>query len=126
MRTILEQPESTSNVHYIALAPENRVEEFLATHPSVQQYLLDAREPLHQAFGKHIDKVSVIATSNLEMMEGEYLVCRIQTTLPAEQALACLNTFDESWDLENSQRVEGRVIFNVTFPPSLVSPGVII
>jgi hypothetical protein len=118
MRTILEQPESTSNVHYIALAPENRVEEFLATHPSVQQYLLDAREPLHQAFGKHIDKISVIATSNPEMMEGEYLVCRIQTTLPAEQALACLNTFDESWDLENSQRVEGRVIFNVTFPPS--------
>jgi hypothetical protein len=118
MRTILEQPDSASNVHYVALSPEHRVEEFLATHPSVQQYLLDAREPLHKAFGKDIDQVSVVATTNPEMMDGEFLVCRIQTPLPAEQALACLNTFDESWDLENSQRVEGRVIFNVTFPPS--------
>ncbi len=116
MRTILEQPESTINVHYVALSPENRVEEFLATHPNVQQYLLDAREPLYQAFGKDIDQVSVVATTNPEMMDGEFLVCRIQTTLPAEQALARLHTFDESWDLENSHRVEGRVIFNVTFP----------
>ena len=122
MRTILEQPDSQPDnaikVHYVALSPENRVEEFLATHPNVQQYLLDAREPLHAAFGKAIDKVSVIATTNPEMMDGEFLLCRIQTPLSAEKALACLNTFDESWDLENSQRVEGRVIFNVTFSPA--------
>jgi hypothetical protein len=118
MRTILEQPDSGINVHYVALSPEHRVEEFLATHPSVQQYLLDAREPLQRAFGKAIDQVSVIATTNPEMMDGEFLVCRIQTTLPAKEALARLHTFDESWDLENNQRVDGRVIFNVTFSPS--------
>jgi hypothetical protein len=117
MRTILEEPDSTINVHYVALAPENRVEEFLATHPSVQQYLLDAREPLHKAFGKDIEKVSVIATINPEMMDGEFLVCRIQTSLPAAQAVARLTAFDEAWDLENSQRTQGKVIFNVTFAP---------
>jgi len=112
------QPDNAINVHYVALSPDNSVEEFLATHPQVQQYLLDAREPLSKAFGKKIDQVSVVATTNPEMMDGAFLLCRIQTPLPADQAVGCHNAFDESWDLENSQRVEGRVIFNVTFSPS--------
>jgi hypothetical protein len=121
MKAILEQPDSEQldsvfHVAYVAMPPENRVEAFLATHPQVEQYLLDARAPLQHAFEKHMDTVSVIATTNPEMMEGEFLVCRIQTSLPAAQALARLNAFDDAWNLANNPRTEGRVVFNVTFP----------
>lgn len=116
MRSILEQPDRASSVHYIAIPPENKVEEFLSEHPSVTQYLLDAKEPLQKAFGKDIDKVSVTATTNPEMTEGEFLVCSIQTSLSAVQALARLNAFDESWGLDNSQRAQGKVVFTVAFP----------
>jgi hypothetical protein len=116
MSTHLEQLNNDIKVYYVAEPPETKVEEFLAAHPNVQQYLLDAKEPLHQAFGKDMEQVSVVATTNPEMMEGEFLVCHIRTSLSPERALACLNAFDEAWDLENSQRIGGRVIFNVAFP----------
>jgi hypothetical protein len=102
-------------VTYVAVPPENKVEEFLAAHPDVQQYLLDARRPLQHAFGNDIAQVSVIATTNPDMMDGDFLVCRIQTSLPPEQALARLHMFDEAWDLEHNQRIQGRVVFNLSF-----------
>ena len=94
MTCILEQPATGSRVHYIATTPEKKIEDFFAQHPGVKQYLLDAREPLHQAFGKGVDKVYVTVTTNPEMGDGEFLVCSIQTSLSAEQAHTCLNQFD--------------------------------
>ena len=118
MRPILpyEQPDKAGGVPYIAFPSEHKVEEFLAQHPDVTQYLLDAREPLQKAFGKGVDKVSVTVTSNPEMAEREFLVCSIQTSLPAKQAHACLTQFDETWGLDNIQRAQGKVVFTVAFP----------
>jgi hypothetical protein len=117
MKPILtsEQPDKAGGVFYFALPPEQKVEEFLKQHPVVTQYLLDAREPLQKAFGKDIDKVSVASATNPEMAEGGFLVCSIQTSLPPARALTCLNRFDESWGLDNSQRAQGMVVFTVTF-----------
>jgi hypothetical protein len=115
MPSILEPSGTSSGVHYIAI-PSEKVEHFLAQHPGITQYLLDAKEPLQRAFGKKATQVSIAVTSNPEMAEGEFLVCSIQTSLPAKQAHACLTKFDETWGLDNIQRAQGKVIFTVAFP----------
>ena len=113
MTSILEQPHTASNVLYITLNPEP-VERFLAEHPSVTQVLIEARAPLQDAFGKDV-QVSVTATSNSGVAEGEFLVSSIQTSLSAVQAHACLDTFDETWWLDNAPRAQGQLIFTVAF-----------
>ena len=115
MPSMLEQSDTSSSVHYVATTPEQKVEDFLAQHPGVTQYLLDARTPLQHAFGKEADKVSVTVSSTPEMADGEFLVCSIQTSLSAEQALARLNAFDQAWGLDNIPRAQGKVIFTVAF-----------
>jgi hypothetical protein len=114
MTPILEQPHVANNVHYIALNPEP-VQRFLEQHPGVTQVLLDAKKPLQDAFGKDV-KVSVTVTSNPEIAEGEFLVSSIQTSLSAMDAHARLDTFDETWWLDNVSRAEGQVIFTIAFP----------
>lgn len=113
MTPILEQPHTTSHVHYIALNPEP-VERFLAEHPGVTQVLLEAKKPLRDAFGKGV-QVSVTVTSNPEVAEGEFLVSRIQTSLSARQARSRLDRFDETWWLDNAPRAEGQLIFTIAF-----------
>jgi hypothetical protein len=115
MTPILEQPERTGGVHYIAAPPEKKVEAFLMQHPGVSQYLLDAKEPLQRAFGQDATRVAVAVTSNPEMAEGDFLVCSIQTSLPAKQAHVRLTKFDETWGLDNIQRAQGKVVFTIAF-----------
>ena len=113
MTPILEQPHTTSHVHYMAVNPEP-VERFLAEHPSVTQVLLEAKKPLQDAFGKDV-QVSVAVTSNPEVAAGEFLVSSIQTSLSARRAHARLDKFDETWWLDNAPRVQGQLIFTVAF-----------
>jgi|SRR5262249_1144799 len=113
---MLESSDTSSRVHYIATPPEKQVEDFLAQHPGVTQYLLDAKEPLQRAFGKAATLVSIAVTRNREMAEEEFLVCSIQTSLSAKQAHACLTKFDETWGLDNIHRAKGKVVFSVAFP----------
>lgn len=113
MPSILEQPEESHSVHYINLN-QPQVESFLEQHPSVAQVLLEAREPLQNAFGKDIH-VSVTVTSNPEVADGAFLISSIQTSLSAVQAHACLDKFDETWWLNNAPRAQGQLIFTVAF-----------
>ena len=113
MTPILEHPHTANHVHYIALHAEP-VEQFLAAHPRVTQVLLEAKAPLQDAFGKDV-QVSVTVTSNPEIVDGEFLVGSIQTSLSAGQAHACLDTFDESWWLDNAPRAQGQLIFTIAF-----------
>ena len=78
MTPILEQPHTTSHVHYMAVNPKP-VERFLAEHPIVTQVLLEAKKPLQNAFGKDV-QVSVAVTSNPEVAEEDFLVSSIQTS----------------------------------------------
>ena len=51
MTPILEQPHTTSHVHYMAVNPEP-VERFLAEHARVTQVLLEAKNPYKTSLGR--------------------------------------------------------------------------
>ena len=113
MTLILEDADHKVPVHYIALDPEP-VKRYLAARPHITALLSEAREPLEKAFG-HNARVSLTVTKHPESAEGEYLVSRIETSLPPKQASATLDVFDDTWWLANAPRAEGQLLFTVTF-----------
>lgn len=111
MTSILKQADTPSSVHYITPDPV-KVQGFLTQHPHVKQLLHEAQEPLQRTFGKDVD-VSVTVINDPDIAPGELLVSSIQTSLPATQALARLNTFDETWWLDNAPCANGQLVFKL-------------
>ena len=109
----LEQSDTPGHVPYIPLASA-QAQRFLTQHPAVAQLLCEAQAPLQHAFGKDV-QVSLVVVNNPDIASGALLVSSIQTSLAAAQAIARLDTFDETWWLGNAPRAKGQLVFTLTF-----------
>lgn len=111
MTCVLAQFGTPGSVHYISPDPA-KVQDFLRQHPQVEQLLYEAQKPLQHTFGKNV-AVSVTVISNPDIAPRELLVSSIQTSLSAAQAIARLDTFDETWWLDNAPRAKGQLVFTL-------------
>lgn len=85
---------------------------FLQRHPMVHQLLVEAEAPLRAAFGPDVTLTLAVETDP-ETPGWAYLVASIQTPLPAEQAQACLATFDAAWWLAQTPRARDALVFDL-------------
>ena len=85
---------------------------FLQRHPVVYQLLREAEAPLRAIFGADVT-LALTVESDPEIPGWTYLVASIETTLPGEQAQACLATFDASWWLAQTPRAQDALVFDL-------------
>jgi hypothetical protein len=50
-----------------------------------------------------------------DIPDQEYLVVAVQTALPPTEARASLKAFDEAWLLDNTDRLQDKVLFTLRF-----------
>jgi len=85
------------------------VRRFLACDPDLQFLLGDAREALCESFGSGCERaLSVVSDPDAD--GREQLVLSIRTELPASEAMARLDAFDNHWWLSAVPRARGRLV----------------
>lgn len=94
--------------------PAERValQTFLHQHPVVHQLLVEAEAPLRAAFGADVTLALAVETDR-EIPGWDYVVARIETPLPVEQAEACLAAFDAAWWLAQTPRAQDALVFDL-------------
>jgi len=85
---------------------------FLQRHPVVHQLLQEAEAPLRAAFGPEVT-VGLTVVTDPEIRGWDYVVARIETPMPLEQAEACLEAFDAAWWLEQTPRAADALLFDL-------------
>jgi hypothetical protein len=90
------------------------VREFLLYNQDLAGVLLDALEPLAEAFGP-FPQVCLSTVRDPEIEKSPELLGLILTPLGADEALDRLAKFDERWFLRQLQRINGRLIFDLEF-----------
>jgi len=92
------------------LDTDPRVEAFLCDHRSLLEVLLDAVVHLKTTFGKEcVFKLRLGSNED----DGPRVLCGIvQWKMGLCAARVALETFDESWWIENSRRASGRLSFD--------------
>lgn len=85
---------------------------FLQCHPVVHQLLQEAEAPLRAAFGPEVI-VGLTVVTDPEIRGWDYVVARIETPMPLEQAEACLEAFDAAWWLAQTPRAADALLFDL-------------
>lgn len=85
---------------------------FLQRHPVVHQLLQEAEAPLRAAFGKEVT-VGLTVVIDPEIRGWDYVVARIETPMPLDQAEACLEAFDAAWWLAQTPRAADALLFDL-------------
>ena len=93
-------------------AEHARLYAFLQCHPVVHHLLQEAEAPLRAAFGPDVT-VGLTVEADPEIHDWDYVVARIQTPIPLEQAQACLEAFDAAWWLAQTPRAEDMLLFDL-------------
>ncbi|MCX7707648.1 MAG: hypothetical protein N2204_06550 [Anaerolineae bacterium] len=112
---MIEQEEKLSQIRRIyGFRGEAEAVRFLRMHPALIDLLLEALPHVERYFGPHPEVVLEVVVDP-EASDSEELFANIRTSLPVEEALECLNQFDEEWFLDQLARTEGRFNFNLEF-----------
>jgi hypothetical protein len=90
------------------------VRRFLRTHPQLVDILLEAYVYLQRHFGPD-PQVVLEVVSDPEVEDWDELFAYILTSLPADQTLAQLDRFDQEWFLDQLDRTQGLLNFDVEF-----------
>jgi hypothetical protein len=90
------------------------VRKFIQKHPLLVDLLIEAYTPLTDFFGPD-PQVSLSVVSDPEEAGLDELVGSIQTPLSPDEALERLDAFDEYWFLDQLNRTNGRLNFNLDF-----------
>jgi len=93
-------------------AEHARLYAFLQRHPVLHHLLQEAEAPLRAAFGPDVT-VGLTVVTDPEIRDWDYVVARIQTPMPLEQAEACLEAFDAAWWLAQTPRAEDMLLFDL-------------
>lgn len=97
------------------IVPDRRaVREFLRTHPDLAGMLIDAHEPLVDAFGP-FPQMSLSVIRDPEIEGKIELLGSILTPLGAAEALARLEQFDDRWFLRQLKQASGLLNFDLEF-----------
>jgi hypothetical protein len=108
-RDIMHQLEEIYSFRHAAA-----VRRFLRAYPQLVEVLLGAHDYLQKYFGPD-PQVTLQVVSDPEVEGVDELFAYILVSLPANEALAQLNRFDEEWFLDQLDRVGGRFNFNLEF-----------
>lgn len=90
------------------------VQRFLYSYPQLAKVLLEAHVYLKKHFGPE-PQVTLEVVSDPEVEGWDELFAYILTSLPVDEALARLNRLDEEWFLDQLDRVDGLLNFNLEF-----------
>lgn len=90
------------------------VREFLRMHPDLAGMLIEAYEPLADAFGP-FPRVSLSIMRDPEIEDKVELLGSILTPLGAAEALARLEQFDDRWFLHQLKQASGLLNFDLEF-----------
>jgi hypothetical protein len=115
--TLLDTIES-QHLHQLeeayALRDPATVQRFLRTCPQLIEVLLEAHVYLQKHFGPD-PQVTLEVVSDPEAESMDELFAYIITSLPVDEALARLDMLDEEWFLDQLDRVNGQLNFNLEF-----------
>lgn len=98
---------------YAVLKPQ-AVRKFIRRHPSLADLLIEAYAPLADFFGPN-PQVLLLVVSDPEEAGLDELVGSIRTPLEPDEALERLDAFDEYWFLDQLNRANGKLNFNLDF-----------
>ena len=90
------------------------VRRFLQACPQLIELLLEAHVYLQEYFGPD-PQVTLEVVSDPEAESMDELFAYILTSLPVDEALARLDKLDEEWFLDQLDRVDGQLNFNLEF-----------
>jgi len=90
------------------------VRRFLHACPQLVEVLLEARVYLQKHFGPD-PQVMLEVVSDPEAESRDELFAYILTSLPVDEALARLDRLDEEWFLDQLDRINGQLNFNLEF-----------
>jgi hypothetical protein len=90
---------------------DNHIIDYLQAHPELINFLLESHYYLERHFGTS-------AKFGLEVVQDpeaqhEQLFVYINTTLPVDEALKCLDLFDKNWFLDHLDRLGHLINFNL-------------
>jgi len=92
---------------------------FLCQNPTLLPLLIDLRPHVARHFGVRTSVVLEIVNEP-EISDGGQLVVYIQSNLPADEGLACLNALDQDWWLKASSFADGKICLHLTTQLKLV------
>ncbi len=87
---------------------------FFAKHPGLLEVLNDGIQHLRHAFPDSRG-FTMTLEADREVSDWEYLVIRVKTNLPVEEAHTCMAAFDEEWLLDRSAAIGGMLLFDVEY-----------
>lgn len=89
------------------------VHDSLAEHENLIDFLMDASPQIHLHF-RDVKSIDLVLRSDTED-DSEELFGYINSSMPADDAQASLDAFDEEWFLEHSLLTRGRLNFDISF-----------
>lgn len=90
------------------------VRRFLRTHSQLVEVLLDAYVYLQRHFGPD-PQVVLEVVGDPEVDDWDELFAYVLTSLSVDEALAQLDRFDEEWFLDQLDRIDGQLNFDLEF-----------
>ena len=91
-----------------------RVQQYLHSHPQLEEVLIDAWPHLRRHFGPDV-QVFLEVVSDPEIETWDQLIAHVRTAHQPEEALYRLDQFDDEWFLDQLSRVSGQMNFNLEF-----------
>ena len=107
----LDQAATEMHERFERLQP---IASFFAKHPGLLELLNDGIQHLRHVFPESRG-FTMTLEADREVSDWEYLVIRVKTTLPVEEAHTCMVTFDEEWLLDRSAAIGGKLLFDVEY-----------
>ena len=93
---------------------EAAVRQFMGKNTALMNVLIEAYPYVARFFGE-LPRIILERFTDPEIRNAERLVAYIQTSLPVDEALECLNALDEGWFLDQFDYVDGLLNFNLEF-----------
>jgi hypothetical protein len=107
--------ESLCKIEQLYSLPDaNRIREFIIAHQQLADLLIEAYPLIEKHFGLGTEVVLEVFVDPEEEDFVE-LFGNIRTSLSPEAALEQLDKFDEEWFLDQIEKTDGKLNFNIEF-----------
>lgn len=109
--SIIEQARLSELDNFYEYREKEQVKNYLLTHPVLINFLQDSYSQLYKYFGSK-------TAYTLEIVHDpenthEILFVYISTSLAVDQALSALDRFDDEWFLDQTDRLNDSINFNI-------------
>lgn len=93
---------------------EAAIRKFLSKNAALMNVLIEAYPHVVRYFGDQ-SRIVLERVKDPEIQDADQLVAYVMTSLSVDEALERLNRLDEEWFLEQFDRVDGLLNFNLEF-----------